>query len=89
MQCDSLDSHSLLLVLIGRHLALAIWLKSTPARISPWFFPAVACNTGSRFWALSLPSGSLELGSKVGEHTVFPKDGCRGEKHSVLLCLVL
>lgn len=58
---------SLVLVLIGRHLALATWLQSTRACIPflffpPWF-PSAVHSTGSGFRALSLACSLPPLGS--------------------------
>lgn len=68
MQCDSPTPTLLMLVLIGRHLVLAIWLQSTlagiPSSFFPLRFPSVVHNADSGFRALS-PAFSLpQLGSK-------------------------
>lgn len=68
MQCDSLTPTLLILVLIGRHLVLAIWLQSTlaciPSSFFPLLFPSVVHDAGSGFRALSLASSLPQLGSK-------------------------
>lgn len=61
------DSHFLMLLLIGHHLAPALWLQSTPACIPfsfPLLFPSAVHSPGSGFLALSLACSLPQLGSQ-------------------------
>lgn len=89
MQRDSLTPTFLILVLIGRHLALAIWLQSTLACIPFLFFPlllpSVVHSTGSGFPALSLASSLTRLGSRQ-ESTLYLLRMAVEEKNTLSFC---
>lgn len=72
--CDSPPPTFLMPVLVGPHLAPAIWLQSTRARILflffPLPFPSVVQNTGSGLRALSPVSGLASQAVRRGAHCV-------------------
>lgn len=86
---DSLTPTVLILVLIGRHLALAIWLQSTlacvPFLFFPLLFPSVVQNKRSGFRALSLASSLTRLGSKWKSTVYFPRMAGE-EKNTLSFC---